>query len=195
MLSIETLHRKKRFIKKTGEVIVDLTKSTIYYLFNPRYKTVVEVSDEYAMRPDLIAKAEYGDDNKLDYICKYNGISNPFSVYPGQALFIPDDSDMEKQFRDPNVDDNDNTTKRASDFAIEPTTKKDAKRLDTMKQKANKNKLFPPNINKPEDKNIKFRDGKIIFGEDVTTVNKENCPTTISRARLKEKLISKNIFK
>ena len=42
---------------------------------------------------------------------------------------------------------------------------------------------------------IKYKNGKIIFGEDVTTINKENCPETLTRARVKEKLLQNQIFK
>lgn len=194
MLSIETLYKKKRFVKPNGEALVDLTKSTLEYLYDPRYKSFVTVTEDFVMRPDLIARATLGNDNKLDYILKFNGVSNPFSIELGEILIVPDDKEMSDQFKNPTVDKNDAVVKRTSDFTIEPKTAKDVKRLDALKQKTNKDVLFPPNVKKPSDTNIKYKDGKIIFGEDVTTINKENCPETLSRARVKEKLLNKKIF-
>ena len=43
-------------------------------------------------------------------------------------------------------------------------------------------------------KNVKIKDGKIVFGEDVTAVNKDDCPEPISRANLKKALIKNNLF-
>ena len=78
---------------------------------------------------------------------------------------------------------------------VDPLTKKDNKRLDMLQKKTRNSELLPPNINAEGETNIKYKDGKIIFGEDVTTINKQNCPETLTRARVKEKLINNQIFK
>jgi hypothetical protein len=55
--------------------------------------------------------------------------------------------------------------------------------------------LAPPNTNLPNDKNIKVENGRIIFGADVTKVNKQDCPTPISRSNVLKNLIESKIFK
>ena len=51
---------------------------------------VVLVEEDYIARPDLISLAVYGDDRYADFICKINGISNPFELNVGMVLYIPD---------------------------------------------------------------------------------------------------------
>ena len=53
---------------------------------NVRYHTV---RDDEVTRPDLIALEYYGDQTKTDLILKWNGISDPFSLAPGDVLVIP----------------------------------------------------------------------------------------------------------
>ena len=50
------------------------------------------VKDDEAGRPDLIALEHYNDDSMTDIILKFNGISDPFSLMPGEELQIPIDT-------------------------------------------------------------------------------------------------------
>lgn len=52
---------------------------------------IIEVTDDYIARPDLISLAIYGTDKYADIICKVNGISNPFELNTGMKLIIPDE--------------------------------------------------------------------------------------------------------
>ena len=52
---------------------------------------IIEVTDDYVARPDLISLAIYGTDKYADIICKVNGISNPFELNTGMKLIIPDE--------------------------------------------------------------------------------------------------------
>ena len=51
-----------------------------------------------------------------------------------------------------------------------------------------------PNVTLPKDQNIRVQNGNIIFGADVTSVNKADCPTPISRSNVVKKLIESKIF-
>ena len=51
---------------------------------------LVQVEEYYIARPDLISLAVYGDDKYADFICKVNGISNPFELNKDMILYIPD---------------------------------------------------------------------------------------------------------
>lgn len=57
---------------------------------------VVMVEEDYIARPDLISLAVYGDDRYADFICKINGISNPFELNVGMILYIPDMGAVQK---------------------------------------------------------------------------------------------------
>ena len=185
---------EKNFIQKGADRIVDLTKASLNFFSNARIRSSVIVDDDMVSRPDLVSMKEYGKDSMYDYILKYNGISNPVSLESGQLLMIPDPDDMDASFKRPDSDSNFQMEKKLNPIAIVPKTEKDATRLDFFKQKTGKNEILPPNVNKPSDQNIKFKDGRIVFGEDVTRVNKENCPETVTRARVKEKLMYKKLF-
>lgn len=55
---------------------------------------VVVVNKYYIARPDLISLAVYGSDEYGDFICKFNGISNPFELNEDMILYIPSISDI-----------------------------------------------------------------------------------------------------
>jgi len=187
-------------MKSEDDYLIDLTKSSMKYKSTvPRVADFIEVTKDYEMRPDLIAQLFYGGTDHTDYLLKFNGISNPFSIKTGDVLLIPDYREMEENLFLPKIDDNDFNKKR--DNVIEETPTKKTRDLSKFirqkaleKKKQDEKALLPPNINKDGDQNIKFRDGKIIFGEDVTNMNLASCPETLSRTRVKEKLLKSKIF-
>lgn len=50
---------------------------------------ILEVSEKYVARPDILSYDIYGDTLYADLICKLNGISNPFELNKGMILIIP----------------------------------------------------------------------------------------------------------
>lgn len=96
---------KKSVIKdefKTGDsemTFLDLTSSFIdYEKVADRPINVVDsvmVDETMEMRPDLIVFQSTLNTDNWDLICKFNGISNPFSIEQGTYLFIPDVNYME----------------------------------------------------------------------------------------------------
>lgn len=52
--------------------------------------SVYKVSKDHVARPDLISKILYGTDIYGDFICKVNGISNPFEINEGDIIIVPD---------------------------------------------------------------------------------------------------------
>jgi hypothetical protein len=92
------LSRKPIIKDKNGQEIIDITKKSIEFkkdephIINGQY-----VSEEHQMRVDLISYVNYGEDGFWDIICKFNAISNPFSVDSSQFLFIPDTQYMLRQ--------------------------------------------------------------------------------------------------
>lgn len=114
-------------------------------------------------RPDLIAAKYYGDASLLDIILKFNNISNPFSIVEGQYLKIPVAEVGTKKFnRAPQVEEN---IVKQQFVDTKRLTEKDAKRVEALKKKYDKENLLPPNVIAVGKKNFKFERGKIIFGK------------------------------
>lgn len=204
MISLETLNNKysveKKFSNINGDndVFPDLTRSSIDRLLWRKVSHIssYRVTDEDKMRPDLVSNALYRDQSKFDILLKYNAISNPFSINTGFILLAPDIENARTAIRKPSpiadigkVEIND-----IESIFIDPKTNKDKKRLEMLKKQASGKEILPSNINKKDDKNVKIVDGKLVFGEDVTSINKSNCPEPISRANLKKALIQNNLF-
>lgn len=59
---------------------------------------VIEVTEDFVARMDLISLHIYNTDKFSDVLCKINGISNPFELNVGDKLVIPEYSDMVKFF-------------------------------------------------------------------------------------------------
>ena len=76
---------------------------------------------------------------------------------------------------------------------IVPASTADSARLNYLTQRAASK--VAPNVTLPKDQNIRIKDGNIIFGADVTNVNKADCPTPISRSKVLKTLIEAKIFK
>jgi hypothetical protein len=201
MLSISTLYKKPETVNQNGEGVVDLTAATFVYNTDVVITGSGMVSDELEMRVDLVAKIYYGDVSKLDFICKFNGISNPFSLEAGTILLIGDKNGMEANFTNPTgkqTSDAKQADIRAKFFDANRLSKKDVKRLELVKKKsaefANAASNLPPNMAPVGSLEMKSKDGVVIFGGDVVA-NKDNCPTPLSRAVVKAKLLEQKTFK
>ena len=57
---------------------------------------LVEITDDYIARPDLVSIKAYNDDSYTDIICKLNGISNPFELNAGDVLVLPSFADLNR---------------------------------------------------------------------------------------------------
>lgn len=198
MITLQTILSKYSVTKENGDVLPDLTRSSINGSRKDELRSSRRfiVDEETVMRPDLIAVALYNDQNMLDLLLKYNAISNPFSLYVGQILYVPDSEALNKILLKPSVikDIGDTEVEEAESIFIDPKTDKDKNRLDLLKKQNRGGEVLPSNVNKKGDKNIKIKNGKLVFGEDVTSVNREDCPEPISRANLKKALIKNNLF-
>jgi hypothetical protein len=124
------------------------------------YHTVLE--DDIG-RPDLIALKHYGDQSKTDMILKWNRISDPFSIMPGEILEIPAEyTPFYKLDRPTAFEDN----KVKNEFVQgKKFSKKDLRRLEALKKKYNKETLLPPNVIPLGKKNYAFKkDGTVVLG-------------------------------
>lgn len=195
MLLISTLRRKPTVTVGADEII-DLTSPSWNFNSALNIQSTMIVSYDTQMRPDLIAQLYYGDHNKLDYICKFNGIANPFSLEAGQVLFIGDADDLKTAFTETPSSTKGDSKKDIRDKFFDPNrmSKKDSKRLEYIRKKSTSATNLPPNFAAPGNTEITVKDGKVIFGNDVVS-NANNCPVPLSRATVKAKLLANNIFK
>jgi hypothetical protein len=136
----------------------------------------------------------YGEQRFYEALLKYNGISNPFAIERYDILLVPPYKNLEQMLVSPKeiIDIGSQQKESNEDKLLNPKTVKDKKRLEALKDKVKE--IVPPNVNTKGNQNVKVKDGKVIFGEDVTQVNKENCPVPISRARLIQQLTKANLF-
>lgn len=169
----------------------DIGKRTITCDFLPKLSdfTYHIVKEDEEMRLDLISTEYYGTENFLDVLCKYNGISNPFSLYRNQILKIPKDPAV-FYIEGENIIDKGSIQATAN---LIPVSVRDRDRLSYLQRIGTS--VAPPNVTLPSDKNIKVENGRIIFGADLTKVNKQDCPTPISRSSVVKNLIESKIFK
>lgn len=195
MLLTKLLRFKNFFTKENGDTIVDLMSATFSFEKDAGIaESFARVSEEEQMRPDLVAVRLYGNQEYYEALLKYNGVSNPFSIARNDLLMAPSYQNLEKMFVAPKslVDIGAQQKENNESKLLNPKTVKDKKRLEALKEKTKE--IVPPNVNTKGNQNVKVKDGKVIFGEDVTQVNKENCPVPISRARLIQQLTKANLF-
>ena len=53
---------------------------------------IVRMSDVYHMRPDLVSQMMYDTEDFTEFVLKFAGISNPFTLDDDDVLLIPNDS-------------------------------------------------------------------------------------------------------
>lgn len=70
------------------EMVINLGDPTFRIPDEYQYE-IIEVSEKYIARPDILSLDIYGDALYSDLICKLNGISNPFELNKGMLLIIP----------------------------------------------------------------------------------------------------------
>lgn len=199
MISLSVLNSKKSFIKTNGDTVVDLIRRSVSFLNQiVEQGTVYVVEDGIQMRCDLISKFFYQTSNYACILMKYNGISNPFAINVGDVFKIPDQSNLGTILQSPDdingIPDNwkTSTRKKKRKSTIQASTSKDQARINYLSTGSN-TLVAPPNI-VSKDTSVKVSNGKIIFGADVTSVTKEDCPDPISRTKLQAALLQNKIF-
>jgi hypothetical protein len=163
-MQFDTLNKKK---------LVDgrykFTKPTLVFIENNETINEHTVTEDQVGRIDLISLLYYRNANYCDYILKWNGISNPFSIKLGDVLNIPNHREALKVVKEIKIL---NTTNEPSIRDQFVDTKrlpiKDAKRLEYLQRKAAQKpngakQILPPNILKEGDTNIKIGNGKIVI--------------------------------
>ena len=199
MIDLKVIRSKNSFTKTNGDTVVDLTRRSVSFkgVRVDQGQTYI-VEEGMQMRGDLISKLFYQSREYLCLLLKYNSISNPFSLDVNDLIKAPDGKIINQLLVDPvNINgSNDNwqssTRKKKKSSAVQPKTKQDANRLNFLQQGSN-TQVAPTNV--ARDNSVKVANGKIVFGADVTSVKKEDCPDPISRTKLLATLLKNKIAK
>jgi len=198
MIDLKILGNKLSFTKINGDVVTDLTRRSVSFkgvLVNQGKSFIVD--DGLQMRGDLLSKILYQTTSFMCVLFKYNGISNPFALDINDFIKAPDGAVLSSMLTTPdNINGSNNnwensTRKKKKTALISPKTKQDKNRLDYLQKNSNA-VVAPPNIAK--DTSVKVVNGKIVFGNDVTSVKKDDCPDPISRTKLQAALVKNKIF-
>lgn len=81
-------NKKEIYSDYLQEVVYNLGDSTFQIPSKYQYE-IIEITERYIARPDLLSYDIYGDSLYSDLLCKLNGISNPFELNEGMLLLIP----------------------------------------------------------------------------------------------------------
>lgn len=125
------------------------------------------VKDDDVVRPDRIAVEHYGTTDGLDIILKFNGVSDPFSLNPGETLWIPIDTISYYKLESPTAFEENPIKKQFID--TKRLSKTDQRRLEALKKKYNKEALLPPNVIPLGKKTYQFDGTNVRLGMHVQT--------------------------
>lgn len=161
-MQFNTLNNKKLVDGK-----YKFTKPTLVFL--ETNETIEEhiVTEDQVGRIDLISLLYYRNANYCDYILKWNGISNPFSIKFGDILKIPNHREALKTVKEIKLFNSTNEPSIRDQFIdTKRLPVKDAKRIEYLQRKAAQKpngakQILPPNILKEGDTNIKIGNGQI----------------------------------
>ena len=170
---------KPHIIDDKGNEIVDLAASMFKEsAAQIQTYTVKRMSSFFEMRPDLVSNTEYGTPKNTEFILKYSGISNPFSLKDDDILMIPNETEAEA---------------RTSDLG----TVKDSTPYDNLKKKEIKSGVqndlesgdyIVPYISEDGTTAVTIRNGRMYFGEDsgLATANIIKASTTNLDKKIQE---------
>jgi hypothetical protein len=168
---LNSIDKKPLLTKDDGTVIRDLTQSMFTFKTNNYISyQAYRVPTEYAMRPDLIAQAVYNNTINAEYILKYNGIGNAFTISPGDVILVPDLNSAKDNIRKEGEGaDSPENKIRLSYKYLDPTKapSKDKKAI-AFEDRNLKEGALPPNIAEEGAKQIVHRNGRVYFGEGVS---------------------------
>ena len=154
-----------------NELILDLLEPTLIPDFrrgNFEIRNFFMVSEEYVMRPDLIARAVFGNDSYVDVLLKANKISNPFSIAEGDILVVPNLDKFLAFYKKPKRSENKIEDTKAKFIDPSKSSKKDISRVERLealgKNKKNGAKeITTPNKLKKGKSNLRFGGGSVSF--------------------------------
>lgn len=163
------LDNKPKITKEDGTVIIDFTMSSFNNNGDAVAFTAYKLTDEYCMRPDKISLSAYNTNEYDDYILKFNGISNPFSINDGDIILAPKIEQFKEHI-------NTTQTNTFNEDLIRNThkyidLKKIPKTSESLRNYINStdSNINAPNIANVDETQITYRNGRVYFGEGVSS--------------------------
>lgn len=162
---------KSIFDKPLVEDKIKMTQPTLIFVNEVGVLAEHTIEETEVCRMDLVSLKYYRDASYSDFILKFNGISNPFSMQVGDVILIPDNQATTTRvipFKSINANE-DKLSIRDQFINTKRLSKKDAKRIEYLQRKANlkingSSEVLPPNIKKSGDvPNIQIGNGKIVI--------------------------------
>ena len=176
-LNLKMINLKRKVTKENyfgvKKTVTDLTEPTLKPDYSStRFKVArtVEVTEEYAMRPDLISFWAYGVDTYADIILKANGISNPFAINEGDVLIVPDLDQFKYFYEKPKPSKKEVEAVKRGYIDPNRFSKPTEERLKKLQQLAESKKngsptITPSNKLKPGESAVTTKSGALIFAE------------------------------
>ena len=187
-----------------NEQIVDLTYPSVRYNYDPFVVGVIPMNLQLEMRPDLLSRVGYGNEQFWDFILKFNGVSNPFSIAADDVFLMPSLEDMREQLSPPGVQNVIADSVRKQYIDTSKKSKQDPKleQIEKKRREAQRKKAegvgvqsvsnLPPNIAEQGDREIVVKGGKVFFGPDISK-NKQECEVPLSKSEFLTKLIKNRL--
>lgn len=158
------------------------------------------VTADDVMRSDIIAQKMYGYLSALEGILKFNGISNPFSIEEGDVLYTFDVPSMNANMRSgrtvnaTKTDIRDQYITPEKKSTVDPALRAFDKRDTPRKPNSAKGNqpALPPNYAAFGDTELQIRNGKIVFGPNVTKQD-EDCDKPLSKSEFISRLIKNRL--
>ena len=119
MIQHTTINNKKKIYSDwLSDDIVNLLDPTFVIPSSYQYE-ILEVSERYIARPDILSMDIYGDALYSDLLCKLNGISNPFELNKVMLIIVPSPDCISNFMKQPTPEECDNISN-----SPKPTAKK-----------------------------------------------------------------------
>ena len=187
MLTFKLTQDSKPFVKDSrGTEIVD------YFIAG---------SDD-AMRIDVITQKMYGYLDNIEQVLKFNEITNPFAIEEGDFFYTYDVPSMNNNMRP--INSGATTREDVRDQYITPEKKSNVDpALRDFDKRNSPRKADPSGGNKPAlppnyaafgDTELQIRNGKIVFGPNVTRID-EDCDKPLSKSEFISRLIKNRLKK
>lgn len=158
---------EKKTLSADGSKII-MTTPTVVFVNTTEVIAEHIVTEDQIGRIDLISLKYYRDANYVDYILKWNNISNPFSINLGDVLEIPQNNAVLATIKPIKMvqKSTDQVSIRDQFIDTKRLPVKDAKRIEYLQRKAaqkanGSSQILPPNILKDGEVNLTIGNGTI----------------------------------
>jgi hypothetical protein len=199
MLTFRLTQDSKPFVKDgNGEEIVDFIQKDVVVSTEGYNPTVIDyfiVGADDEMRIDVITQKMYGYLDNVEAVLKFNEITNPFAIEEGDFLYTFDVPSMIRNLRPGNSVNNEREDIRDQYITPEKKSNVDPALRDFDKRKTPRkgNQVaLPPNYAAFGDTELQVRNGKIVFGPNVTKID-EDCDKPLSKSEFISRLIKNRL--